>query len=105
LEIPHDADKLEEIFEKYRYLLSEKLLERYLQYMREDTYFALYQARKSGQQLVFVNLKDMQSIVEKDYETLRKEYGQFLPLFGQGAFFNSLFLGCWVAQPGRALTW
>jgi hypothetical protein len=69
------------------------------------TLILLYIKLGGGQQVVFVNLKDMQSIVEKDYETLRKEYGQFLSLFGQGAFFNSLFLGCWVGQPGRALTW
>jgi hypothetical protein len=53
--------------------------------MREDTYFAIYQARKTGQQLVFVNFAEMQSIVEKDYETLRGEYGQFVPILGQEA--------------------
>jgi hypothetical protein len=66
LEVPFDADKIELVFEKYRYLLSEELIQRYLQYMREDTYFAIYQARKAGQQLVFVNFIEMQSIVEND---------------------------------------
>ena len=37
LEVPFDADKLDEIFEKARYLLSDDLITRFMEYIKQDT--------------------------------------------------------------------
>ncbi len=46
LELPYDANKLDEIFEKSRYLLSDELIKKYLQFIGQDTYLQIYNARK-----------------------------------------------------------
>lgn len=75
LEVPFDADKLDKIFEKARYLLSDDLITRYTEYINQDTYHSIFQARIGiGSDVVMVDLKDMQSLAEKEFGLLKEKY-------------------------------
>jgi hypothetical protein len=79
LELPFDADKLDEIFEKSRHLLSEDLIAKYLEYVKQDTACSIYQSRKVvGPNVTLVNLKDMQSAAEKEFDLLNKKYKELV---------------------------
>jgi hypothetical protein len=79
LELPFDADKLDEIFEKSRYLLSEDLISEYMKYVKQDTYHNIFQARRGvGSQVALVDLKAMQSASEKEFGLLNKKYKELM---------------------------
>jgi hypothetical protein len=57
---------LTRFFEKARYLLSDDLITRFMEYIKQDTYHSIFQARKGiGSDVVMVDLKDMQSLAER----------------------------------------
>jgi hypothetical protein len=79
LELPFDADKLDETFERSRYLLSEDLISEYMKYVEQDTYHNIFQARRGvGSQVALVNLKQMQSTSEKEFGLLNKKYKELM---------------------------
>jgi hypothetical protein len=79
LDLPFDADKLDEIFEKSRYLLSEELISEYMRYVMQDTYHNIYQARRGvGSQVALVDLREMQSTSEREFGLLNKKYKELM---------------------------
>lgn len=75
LEVPFDADKLDEIFEKSRYLLSDELINKYMEYIQQDTSHTLFHARKGrGPDIVLAELKGMQSMAEREFNVLKEKY-------------------------------
>lgn len=79
LELPFDADKLDEIFEKSRYLLSEDLITKYMEYVKQDTYHNIFQARRGiGSQVALVDLKEIQSASEGEFDLLNKKYKELM---------------------------
>jgi hypothetical protein len=79
LELPFDADKLDEIFERSRYLLSDDLITKYMEYVKQDTYHSIFQARKGGEpQVVLVDLKEMQTASENEFGHLNKKYKELM---------------------------
>jgi hypothetical protein len=79
MDLPFDADKLDEIFEKSRYLLSEDLINDYMKFVKQDTYHSIFQARKGGgPQVVLADLKEMRSTSEKEFGLLNKKYKELM---------------------------
>jgi hypothetical protein len=79
LELPFDADKLDEIFEKSRYLISEDLITKYMEYIEKDTARVIFKARKEvGSGVVMVNLTDMQSAAEREFADLQGKYKELV---------------------------
>jgi hypothetical protein len=48
MENPFDADKFQEIFERSNYLLSDELKREWIKVVREDEFFAIFDAKKKG---------------------------------------------------------
>jgi hypothetical protein len=75
MDIPFDADKFDEIFEKSRYLLSDDLINKYMEYIKQDTYHSILGARKGrGSDVVLVDLNCMQSLAEREFKDLKAKY-------------------------------
>ncbi len=74
LENPFDADSLQEIFQNSRYMLSKELVGEWLKFVREDEYFAVFDAKKKGSGLLTVDLKDMQQIVKEEFKKIKSDY-------------------------------
>jgi hypothetical protein len=74
MENPYDADRMQELFEKSNYLLSNPLKEEWTKAIREDTYFAMFSSRKREPQCLLVKLRQMHKIAENEYDGLKSEY-------------------------------
>src|SRR5438094_512415 len=70
MELPDDIYKLEEVFEKERYLLSQQLIDTYLTLVNKDTSFMIHNSKhrkESNPDFMFANLDEMQQIAESEY--------------------------------------
>lgn len=78
LQFPSDLDRIKEIFEKSRYLLSKELVDEYLDLVRKDEYFQDSTSRKEGKSSeVFCALSKMQEITKRKFEELEKKREKF----------------------------
>ncbi len=81
MELPDDIYKLENIFEKKRYLLSEKLIMTYLDLVQKDSTFILHDSksdRESKPRVMAIDLKAMQQIADEEYADLKKRYDKLV---------------------------
>jgi len=74
IEIPLDLDKLQQIFEGSRYLLSDKLLQTYLDFVKEYKYFNDLTSRKKGPNLLFYDLSKMHEITKEEFKEVKNQY-------------------------------
>jgi hypothetical protein len=81
MEVPFDADNLDKIFERSRHLLSDDLITKYMAFIKQDTYHRIFSARKgTGPDIVLLDLKDMQSVAETEFDSLKKKYKELTGL-------------------------
>lgn len=74
IEIPLDLDKLQQIFEGSRYLLSDKLIQTYRNFVREDEYFSDVSSRKKDPTVLLCDLSEMHKIAKEEFDVIKKEY-------------------------------
>ena len=92
--------RLKNIFGKYRYLLSSKLVKLYLELVKTDEYFSDVSSKESRiegningtstgkgfkvdlktkqTKVIFCNLKEMESVIEKEYDDLNTKYSKMI---------------------------
>lgn len=93
--IPEDYDTLKTVFGKYRHLLSGKLIDVYLHFIKNDEYFSDVSSKEAKIEgnvnslnghrfkvnlknkqtsVIFCDLTNMEKIVKKEYDELKTEY-------------------------------
>ena len=78
IEMPHDLDKLQQIFEGPRYLLSENLIKTYLDFVREDKFFSDISSRKNDPSVIFCDLSEMHKIAQEEFDEINKELEEMI---------------------------
>jgi hypothetical protein len=74
LDSPLDDNKLNEIFEKSRYLLSKELAKEYLKFVKEKKTYNSYKGDEKIGSNTYCNLIEMQKIAENEYVKVKTEY-------------------------------
>lgn len=78
LQFPTDLDRIKEIFEKSRYLLSKELVDEYLDLIRKDEYFQDSTSRKDEKPSeIFCALSKMEEIAKRKFEELKSQRDDF----------------------------
>jgi hypothetical protein len=76
MENPYDYLRLQSLFEKRNYLLSRPLSQLWLEFIRQDTYFANFTALKEKSGLLGADFRKMQELAKKEYNEIRRQYGR-----------------------------
>lgn len=77
--IPDDYESFKNIFGKYRYMLSDNLVQLYLEFIKDDKYFSDVFSKENKQaSTMLCNLEDLEKIVTKEYDVLKRNHSKMV---------------------------